>query len=131
MIVVLEDMDVRVQWLMRMFPDTNVRWAETVTDFHEAIAEAGDALQLVILDHDLGPGSLVSEDADGYTGMDAATDLRTTAPVIVWSINPVGAPAMVDTLIESGHDAVWISFWEKHFPILAAQILKAITRGKS
>jgi hypothetical protein len=116
-IVVLEDMQVRVDWLLGLVGNERVAWSETVSDFLPTV----DAPTLVILDHDLGGVPMTLEEAtapgpasrgrDGLTGLDAAERMPVVScPVLVWSVNPVRAPQMVATLRRRGMRALWAPF---------------------
>lgn len=132
MIIVLEDMEVRVQWLTRMFSDVNVVWHDNVTGFRESLEGLEAPPSLVILDHDLGSTQTpwVSEGADGLSGSDAARELQVPCPVLIWSINPDGAQNMARTLANSGHARVrWIPFMERHYVDLAGYIATALLDG--
>ena len=113
-ILVLEDTLVRVQWLRRLVGDSaEVVHAMNVADFLDAFR--GDEW-LIILDHDLGHAKAgemrLNYDVDGKCGMDAARALGPGCSVIVWSVNPVQAPRMVEVLEAGGRVSIWIPFWQ-------------------
>jgi DNA-binding NarL/FixJ family response regulator len=127
-IVVLEDMDVRVQWLGKRFPGS-YQWAQTVTELKATLALMDMRKQkpkLVILDHDLGVDSCESNGSDGLCGLDAAKWLAVECPVLVWSMNGPAAKQMVRALIDSGHRAKHIAFMEIMYPALVRYIASAL-----
>jgi len=95
-IVVLEDMETRINWLRSTYPEAEIVWHTTVKGF-VACLESGIKPTLVIFDHDLDtadpnarPGQL--HDVDGLTGADAARMMpELDCFAVVWSANPVGA----------------------------------------
>ena len=98
-ILVLEDMDARVEWLRKTFKFSTAIWHETtVKGFQEKFLELQKKrkLQLIILDHDLGGPWFDSKDADEQTGTDAAQWLQSQprVPTIIWSINAEGSKRM-------------------------------------
>src|SRR5262245_10158676 len=101
-VVVLEDSDVRVQWLRDLMEPLGfeVRAHDHVQQFLRLVKDAGIRLTGVVLDHDLGgyrmPISL--QDGDGLDGLDAAEKMPATVPTLVWSTNHIEAPKMVETL---------------------------------
>ena len=144
MILVLEDMDVRVQWLTRMFPDVNVSWHDNVTaqkvisggysetEFMASLEALEAPPSLVILDHDLGSIQTpwVPEGEDGLSGSDAADRIQVTCPILIWSVNPDGAANMARTLANSGHTWVdRIPFLERNYVHLAGYIATALLEG--
>lgn len=88
MILVLEDDRLRVKWLRRVATCPIVH-VETVEDFLEFYEENKDKLKLIILDHDLG---------QMQSGYDAAKRIDSGVPVVVWSVNPVGAENITKAL---------------------------------
>ena len=98
-ILVLEDDASRVRWLRRRFPGVEMLPASTVTELFEVLRGESRAPDLVVLDHDLGGGPR-GPGVDGRSGMDAASRLPHLdgAPVLVWSVNPIKAPLMVESL---------------------------------
>jgi len=132
-ILVLEDMVERTDWLRdqvrRLWSDVHVRQIERVDDFVHEVAACGKFRaaepMLVILDHDLGgaPTSLEggTRDVNGETGMNAAQQMRVVrCPVVVWSVNSVRAPEMVDVLQRRGMNARWLPFGRKDGSLLVA-----------
>jgi hypothetical protein len=103
-IVVLEDMEARVDWLRGKFPNAAIDWHTTVSDFVDCL-RSGIKPDLVIFDHDLDtadpnakPGQL--HDKDGLTGADAARMMPNPehAMLWVWSANPIGARVIADII---------------------------------
>ena len=100
-ILVLEDNEQRVRWLRRIArSDADVLHTETVQDFLATLEIEPD---LILMDHDLGTY---------FDGRDAATNMETSSPIVVWSANPVRGPEMVTILDERGLDVfpVWLPF---------------------
>lgn len=103
-ILVLEDHDVRIEWLREYFPDAVIMWAQNVTTFEGSLKYKP---RMILLDHDLGP---LPE-----TGYDAAKLLPDTVdaetPVLIWSQNPVGADNIKSYLKSNGFTTVvWLPF---------------------
>ncbi len=94
-VLVLEDNEQRVRWLARSF-DVEAHWTPHVDEFFD-MQRAYGPWDLVLLDHDLG--------TEG-DGRDAARVLRSRAPIIVWSANPWGGPAMARILQRRGQPVV-------------------------
>lgn len=130
-VLVLEDMQVRVDWLRDLVGDrASVLWCADVAALL-AVLRGGSVPDLVILDHDLGgiPRDLDagSRDKDGRTGLDAAEDMPPVeCPVLVWSVNPVRAPIMVETLRRRGMQTGWAPFRTTG---CTAAITRALLRG--
>lgn len=98
-ILVLEDMEERVNWLRKTFRFGVTVYHETsVEGFKEKFEqlESKGKLNIVILDHDLGGPFFDSSDKHGLTGTDAAKWLLTKQrkPTIIWSVNPEGSKRM-------------------------------------
>lgn len=147
-IVVLEDMDVRVNWLKRNFGDTcEILWCESVESFfHELRTIDRERIKLIILDHDLGTGSMISEvedrklvipdpsketfpyDTNGENGMHAAQGLGPwrEIPTVVWSINSARAPSMKKELEDRGTPCAWIPFCMSNFRTLQEVISQLV-----
>ena len=123
-ILVLEDMEERVELLQRVYFLDPVVWAKTVKEFihHYELA----VFDLLVLDHDLGGPWEGSKDEDDQCGLDAVDYLvqalkqreQSTMPyILIWSVNPAGAQAMQRTLRSNGIACSWIPFFEvKKFP---------------
>ena len=129
-ILVLEDMQIRVDWLRDAFPHATVVWLETVSDLMSSIAALGPfPPALILLDHDLGLGASHMEDdgsvlllddgvsfpldVNGNNGMhavDMMPDSMKVVPMIVWSINGPRAREMVARLTERGFVTTHIPF---------------------
>ena len=124
MILVLEDMDIRVQWLRKMFPATEIQWCSDVSSFQEVLRSRSPSV--IILDHDLGPGSVTSEDSGGLTGYDAAKALRTNAPVLIWSVNMWGSNRMSSVLADNGVVHRALPFLSNNFPAIGAFVVHAL-----
>lgn len=127
-VLVLEDMDHRVEWLRERLPSTaEIRHSNTVEGLLWWWHAEPD---LVILDHDLGgvPTALGTGSADdnGHTGMDAARRMPVVScPVIVWSVNPLRAPEMVSELWQRRLTACWLPFGEPRLGPTIANVLMA------
>lgn len=111
-IIVLDDMKLRIDWLRKWFDSSNhIIWRTNVTDFLEAV-NANPSVQLIILDHDLDmlDGSKgVSMGPDGLTGFDATNLLSLqfrNTQILVWSRNGNGAADMTDNLRSRGFNKV-------------------------
>ena len=107
-ILILEDMEPRITWLRRVLPDAALCWVKSVPEFDQLWAR-DRAFGLVILDHDLRPEhyGAGSEMASGWNGMAAARSIAESGveagtSVLVWSMNPIGAPRMERVLREAG-----------------------------
>lgn len=112
-IVVLEDMRVRVDWLRESFPEAKIVWSETVADFISSFAGLDQSrIAVILLDHDIGGPFYGSSDDEGKNGLDAARELMGVqdVPVIIWSINGDGSRAMQQELEGKGHTVAWIPF---------------------
>lgn len=139
-IIALEDTEARITWLKHAFPDIDVMWCQTVDEFTDALKNVGcDELMLVLLDHDLGlpeenDSDLLYEagsfplDKNGKNGMHAVETMSCPRdiPVIVWSINTVKAPIMIELLKARGFIARWLPFksdslWQLR-SVIASQI---------
>ena len=116
----------RVEWLVKMFPDVDVRWSTTVEEFLAGLQKAEKPPALIILDHDLGPGSVVSEDAKGLTGTDAARQLRVKCPVLIWSWNTWGANRMSAYLGDNGIVHRAIPMTETNYTTIAAFVANCL-----
>ncbi len=142
-IVVLEDMIERINWLRKEFgAHTEIVWAKTVDQFFEELRLLDRSrLRLILLDHDLGgiiddngtDTSLIRSanwplDPSGKNGGDAVDGLDgwNDIPVIVWSINNVSAPLMVDELKDKGFAAGWIPFLTTHRFMLSSTIAQLV-----
>lgn len=121
---VLEDMNMRVDWLKETAPPCDIVWSTCVQDFLDKFEEESRDIRLIILDHDLG---LDNDDKDGYTpdrngqcGADVVRELENVpCPVLVWSINMVAAPEMVSSLKDKNISAVHVPFLlDTHEPVL-------------
>jgi len=124
-IVVLEDMQERIDWLQDTFPDTGVIWVKSVKQLLDELKFVGkDNVALILLDHDIGGQFAGSADEDGLTGFDAAKSLTdwSDIPVIIWSINPVGAKKMHDALSNDGFVVARIPFMDRNMGILEKAI---------
>ena len=140
-IIVLDDMIERIDWLRKEFDDqTEIIWAKSVKQFFEELMLCDrQLLRLILLDHDLG-GVVIDDDItslhtehwpldpDGKNGSDAVDGLDgwDDVPVIVWSINSVSAPLMVDELKDKGFSAGWIPFLTTHHSMLRFMITQLI-----
>lgn len=128
MILVLEDMQVRVDWLRDLVGDrVKVVWSTTVEQL--VIDRRNVRPSLVILDHDLGgppcAGGPPSRDANGHDGLYACERIRAVeCPVLVWSMNPTRAPLMVESLRRRGMRALWAPFGTHE---CTAAIVRAVT----
>ena len=123
-ILVLEDMEIRVVWLRTIFGDhVEIVWTTNVADFITTQARvAPDRVCLIIMDHDLHlPGHAVVP-----SGLVAARTMTLVAPVIVWSQNPEGAPSMRDELKRRGYTAEWAPYFERELPTMAGKILHRV-----
>jgi len=140
-IIVLEDMIERINWLRKEFGDqTEIIWAKSVDQFFEELRLCDrQRLRLILLDHDLGgvaiDDDLTSQytehwplDLDGKNGGDAVDGLDgwNDIPVIVWSINNISAPLMVDELKDKGFAAGWIPFLTTHRSMLRSMITQLV-----
>ena len=126
MILVLEDMECRIDWLRDATKGHVVQWCKTVS----ALVAAQGTPSLVILDHDLGDLGTAnfSVGADGMTGLDAADCMPAVAcPVLVWSMNPTRAPQMVQALQRRGMRATWAPYGTER---CAATIALALVAGR-
>lgn len=139
-ILVLEDMFVRIEWLRAHFEaDAEIIWAKNVDQFFEELRLLDRSrLKLILLDHDLGgdsdaDGGLIAStswpmDASGKNGGDAVDGLDgwNDIPAVVWSINNVSAPLMVDELKDKGFAAGWIPFLSTHRNMLKSVIAQLV-----
>ncbi len=107
-ILILEDMEPRIAWLQRVLPDAELHWVKSVPECDEVWAR-DRAFGLVILDHDLRPEhyGAGSETGSGWNGMAAARSIAASGveagtSVLVWSMNPIGAPRMERVLCDAG-----------------------------
>lgn len=127
-IVVLEDQEVRIQWLRAVVPfdDIEIVWCTSVGKFLKEVREPN--VKLVIFDHDLdlffdGP------DKDGLTGTHAARGYRglTDTPVLIWSFNKSGALNIKSILASKGIRALWVPFMDDNKIKLARTVLTLLT----
>lgn len=129
-ILVLEDAEVRVEWLRDKFESVaTIVHATTVTAMLDELERWKGSLALVILDHDL--GTLQPNGADNMCGSDAARllDVRRDIPILIWSWNPVGASQMMLSLTDHGYTSVSrLPFEARNFPSMAQYILRAVTK---
>lgn len=95
-ILVLEDTEERVEALRSWLPGSTIKHAVDVGAFIDAATWPGARWDVLILDHDLGEGA--------GTGLEAVALLPDRNPClhIVWSVNPVRAPHMVQDLQRKG-----------------------------
>lgn len=128
--LVLEDMEVRVEWLEEVLEGTGVDvvWCTTVADFRRDLAYYGKCVELIVLDHDLGRDSTTSEDERGETGLDGAKAIPVgcTAPVLLWSINPSGRERMALELRSRGIVAAAYPFLRENMFGLMGVVMKSI-----
>lgn len=113
-IIVLEDMKMRIDWLRKFFDSRcHIVWVTTVTDFQSAVAKHNLDTKLIIFDHDLDMqfGSTgASLGPDGMNGLHAAEwlpGLMANTPILVWSRNGHKAPAIEETLNKRGFKNVY------------------------
>lgn len=128
-IALVEDMEVRVEWLAEKFPDADIVWATTVDEFFAKLRVIDRSrLALILLDHDLGGPFFGSAGADGKTGLHAAQGLEGwyDVAVIIWSINEDGAKEMLHTLNDFRVNAVWIPFLRQNLSKLEAVIASQV-----
>lgn len=124
-VIILEDSKPRIDWFKQEFPNVDCVWVETVTQFFDVLKTVdASRLRLFILDHDLGDINDQNVDtlivspgtwpvgSDGKSGFDVVKNLDgfIDVPIIVWSINSIAAPKMVNSLLERGYIAAWIQF---------------------
>jgi hypothetical protein len=112
-VLVLEDMETRVDLLRKVYLITKIDWATSVDRFQDVYTNSTEPYDLLILDHDLGGPFYGSTDKNNQTGQHAVDFLLmqpALPPVLVWSVNPVAAPLMAKRLQNEGHDATWIPF---------------------
>lgn len=122
LVIVLEDSPKRVQSLVKRFPNVEIIWTKTVSEFFDALRTADNSrLRLLILDHDLGlegEQRAVSIDDGAYeSGMHAVDGMSPawqSVPIIVWSVNTPRAQEMVRRLREKGFIAVAIPHLSGH-----------------
>jgi CheY-like chemotaxis protein len=106
-ILVLEDDTMRVRWLRSVIADrADLVHVATVLDFVDALARLAPPT-LVILDYRLGT-LLTGGDKNGHTGLDAARAYRGAAPVLIWTNDTDGGPAMFHELRSRGITAAWV-----------------------
>lgn len=137
-IIVLEDMPRRVQWLKSNFSECDIVWCTTVREFFSTLRTAKIHPDLIILDHDLGHDMITAPedegiaknaqilipsgqswpmDTNGEDGMSAVNGLDpwSDVPALVWSINSIRAPEMVQRLKEKGFDTAWVPFFSTNY----------------
>lgn len=127
MILVLEDLKERVDWLRQTFPRTEIQWCTTVLSFQMALSECNP--DVIILDHDLGPGSATSEDADGLTGYDAAKALKTRAPVLIWSWNMWASNRMSEALMNNGVMHKALPIIPSNYTAIAVYVMRVLDKA--
>ena len=100
-VLVLEDVQDRVDALREWLPDSEIVHVETVADFIKTTGPEGRPFDLFILDHDLGDTEL-----PGRVAVDHMTWKwgHPKAPVVVWSQNAPAARWMVHDLERAGFD---------------------------
>jgi hypothetical protein len=114
---VLEDAVARVRWLHNRFGEgTTILWAENCWDLRSFTRRVPNPA-VVILDHDLG-----LKDCDGQLAAKQLNVARPT-PVLVWSHNPYGGPAMVDILARRGYRASWAPWGTLLSDVILSEIL--------
>lgn len=109
-VVVLEDMEVRVEWLRAVLRSSNTEivWCKDVATFMDAVKADHD---LVIFDHDLELLSLAGYSAPSEpNGTDAARLYTGRGPALVWSANPDGAARITEILQKKGIPVTQIAF---------------------
>jgi DNA-binding response OmpR family regulator len=98
-ILVLEDEQYRIDWLGKHFPTKIVMWAKNPTTFEGSLKYRP---RVILLDHDLG-----KPQANGYDACKTMPGkVHSHTPVLVWSVNPVGAKNIVTYLKNSGFSTV-------------------------
>lgn len=106
-LLILDDEEVRVDWVRDAFPKAEVHWVQTPTQFAKEYQEGYGTWSLILLDHDLGLPNATGRDAVQYiTNKDRDR-------VIVWSLNFERAIGMVETLTKQGISARSLPFCYK------------------
>lgn len=105
--LILEDEQVRVDWLRRKFPDWQITWTKHPDETIAAMQTK--QWDLIILDHDL------HFPVDSYVGAEptgfwAAREVPADSVVLVWSINIPAAEQMANAIAERGATPVRIPF---------------------
>ena len=130
-VLVLEDQEVRVDWLRDTFPDfMEIIWSKTVSDFLQSCKDHAGVTAVAILDHDLGfdESVLQSEDVNGQTGTDAARLMLPVPYVVIWSMNPGGSRLMRDILRDKKQRVRYAPFASQD--MLAGEIFVAVSNFK-
>lgn len=123
-ILVLEDSDLRIDWLKQVVANrANVLWAQNIQQFIHLWGDAGK-IDLFILDHDLG-----EFDNAGYTsakggenGMQAVPLIPFGSRVFVWSANIIKAKDMTDALLDRGCATMRVPFLNQNKAYIAQWI---------
>jgi len=123
-VIVLEDMEHRVQWLQQVLRRSKAKivWKKDVESFIKASKKPHD---MAIFDHDLG-----ILPTGGYTtplplnGADAARlyDPEVKVPVLIWSVNPEGGKRIEQILLEKGIPAGLVPFFDENLYNLARML---------
>ena len=126
-ILVLEDMRERVDYLRTICFKDEILHTYTVKHFIEEFEAQEGEFDLIILDHDLGGPFFDSADKYEQTGQHAVDYLvhqEKRPPVLVWSVNPTGAPMMRKRLERAGYKTDWRPFYDvqAHPEYLAAMM---------
>jgi len=122
-ILILDDDDIRHEFFATIYAEHDVRHARTYFKFLNQL-QVGSPWDLIHLDHDLGDLQSGDSYVDGwgkareYNGQHAARDIcelpdeRLPHQVIIQSVNPDGARAMLQMLQRRGVAVSWQPFGE-------------------
>ena len=111
-ILIVEDNDMRIEWFKRVYRAQELHFASTC-QIAECIVRERE-YDAVFLDHDLLQNNHEAINIE-QTGYDFVrfmikNNLCKTALVYVHSMNPTGANAMLNLLLDNKYQAEWIPF---------------------
>lgn len=125
-------MDVRVDrlnsWLRLSQVPYCVDHCTTVQQFEGSIKSSATPYDLIILDHDLGPGSNVAGDENGQCGLDGAKLIPDNCDsyIIIWSTNAPAGREMSLELRDRGCHPLVMSFLKSNESALKSVILESL-----
>lgn len=116
-IFLLEDSESRIDWFKQTFGDDNVVYSKNPEESLEYLKNSH--FDIIFLDHDLGGAYTPGEYGDG---IDLAKkmveeEIHINTPIIVHSLNPVGAENIAKTLQKTHSDVRIIDYLKLRYQL--------------